>query len=78
MINLINEYHTQALLLEKRSKDLAQEIKTERDVDRLHVLERRKYTIDTERYEILRDIKDMLEYLSEEELERWQESVESA
>ena len=78
MITLINDYHMQAQILERRSKKLALEIAAEADVDKLHSLERRKHTIDTERYEILRDIKDMLEHLNEEERERWQESVESA
>lgn len=78
MINLIIEYSSQAKALEKRSKELAQMISEETDLYKLHSLERRKITIDTERYEILRDIKDMLEHLSEEERNRWQRSAESA
>ncbi len=73
MTELINEYSRQAIALEKRSKELSALIKLETDVNKLHSLERRKYTLDCERYEILRDIKDMLEHLSDEEALKWQE-----
>lgn len=73
MTELISEYRRQAIALEKRSKELSELIKKETDVNKLHSLERRKYTLDCERYEILRDIKDMLEHLSDEEALEWQE-----
>ncbi len=73
MTKLINEYSKAAIALEMRSKELAALIKQETDVYKLHSLERRKYTLDCERYEILRDIKDMLEHLPEEEALKWQE-----
>ena len=78
MLKIINEYCKEAQKLHKRSHELALEISIETDVDRLHSLERRKYTIETERNEILRDIKDMLAYLTEEEFNQWQECGESA
>lgn len=64
---MIEEYRAVASALEKRSKELAEMIKNERDVFALHRLERRKYIIDTERYEVLRDIRDMTEILMREE-----------
>ncbi len=67
MKKMIEEYKEVAQALEKRSKELADMIKQERDVLKLHRLERRKYIIDTERYEVLRDIKDMTEILMREE-----------
>ncbi len=78
MLKIINEYCKEAQKLHKRSHELALEISMETDVERLHALERRKYTIDTERNEILRDIKDMLAYLTEEEFNQWQECGASA
>ncbi len=78
MINIINDYCKEAQRLHKRSFELGAEIKSETDVERLHALERRKYVIDAERNEILRDIKDMLCYLTEEEFKQWQECGESA
>ena len=50
---MIEEYRAVASALEKRSKELAEM--------------RRKYIIDTERYEVLRDIRDMTEILMREE-----------
>lgn len=67
MKKMIEEYKEVAQALDKRSKELADMIKQERDVLKLHRLERRKYIIDTERYEVLRDIKDMTEILMREE-----------
>lgn len=60
MKDIIIEYEKEAVRLAKRSKQLSELIKSEQNVLKLHDLERRKKLLDLERYEILRDIRDML------------------
>lgn len=64
---LIREYLKEAAALEKRSKEIGKLISEERDVFKLHKLEQRKNLLDTERYEILRDIRDMSEAVYKED-----------
>lgn len=59
MKDIIMEYEKEAAMLEKRSRELSEMIKKEQDVFKLHELEKRKKLLDLERYEILRDIRDM-------------------
>ncbi len=65
---LILEYFKAAELLKKRSDELAVMMKKERDVFKLHELEKRRQLLDMERYEIMRDIRTMEEMLPEEEI----------
>ncbi len=67
MKELIEQYRQAATLLEKRSKELFEKMKRERNVFELHKLERRRQLLDIERYEIMRDIRDMEENLPEDE-----------
>lgn len=62
---MIAEYGREARRLSEYKKRLAEEIKLERDTDRLRELELRKSTVEAERYEILADMKAMLSYEEE-------------
>ncbi len=75
MRELIEEYYRTADVLEKRSKEIYLKMKRERDVLELHKLEKRRQLLDTERYEILRDIREMEENLPEEERYDLREAV---
>lgn len=62
---MIVEYGREARRLAEYKKRLAEEMKAERDTDRLRELELRKTTVETERYEILADMKAMISYEAE-------------
>lgn len=64
---MIAEYGREARRLAEYKKRLTEEMKTERDVDKLHELELRKNTIEAERYEILADMESMMSYETERE-----------
>lgn len=78
MYKMIIEYEMIADQLERRFREVKDEIKTERNVNKLHSLERRADLLQTERYEVLRDITDMKAHLSDLEIEQWQDRKELA
>lgn len=63
---MIKNYTAEADRLFEYRRKLIEEIKRERDVDRLHNLEERKALIEVERYEILDDLKAILSYVKED------------
>lgn len=64
---MIKRYQAEAKKLEERRRVLAEEIKNEWDTDRLHLLEQRAALLDTERYEILQDLRAISAYVKERE-----------
>ena len=59
---MIKSYRKEAKRLSQYRKKLIEEMKSEQDTDKLHQLELRIYTLETERYEIMDDIRAMQEY----------------
>lgn len=64
---MINSYKEAAKRLAERRRQLAEEIKVEWDTDRLHLLEQRAALLDTEKYEILQDMRAIQSYVKERE-----------
>lgn len=64
---MMSRYRSEAKRLEERRKQLSEEIKNEWDTDRLHLLEQRAALLDTERYEILQDLRAISAYVKERE-----------
>lgn len=64
---MIKEYQSVAKRLDERRKQLAEEIKTECDLDRLRLLEQRMALIETEKYEVTEDLKALKAYVRERE-----------
>lgn len=75
MVKIIEDYYKQAELLKAYSQKLSIQLSKERNIDKLHELEARKATLDAERYEIMRDMRDILKHLSEEEQEQWRSII---
>ena len=63
--NMIASYSLEARRLAEYKKRLAEQIRSERDTDKLRELELRKNTVEAERYEILADIRAMISYEAE-------------
>ena len=64
---LISQYSAVAHALNARKRKLAEEIKAERDVEKLKNLVLRKSTVEAERYEVLADMRAMISYVKERE-----------
>lgn len=65
--DLISQYSAVARTLMDQRRKLVAEIKNERDVDKLRELELRKSTIESERYEVLEDMRALISYVRERE-----------
>lgn len=64
---LISQYSATAHALMERKRLIAAELKVERDVNRIKELELRKSTIESERYEVLEDMRALISYVKERE-----------
>lgn len=64
-IQMAENYRAEAARLYEYRRRLASEIKTERDPDRLHILEEKKAVAEAERYEIIDDLRHIRDYISE-------------
>lgn len=63
----VRAYKAVACGLLKRKEELNAQKKTTRDVDKIKELDLRISTLDAERYEVLADMRSMMEYIKERE-----------
>ena len=64
---MISQYSAAAQALMERRRQIAAELKSERDVNKIKELELRKSVIEQERYEVLDDMRALISYVKERE-----------
>ena len=64
---MIAQYRAIAGALMERRRGIVDELKTERNINKIKELELRKSVIEAERYEVLDDMRELISYVKERE-----------